>query len=531
MEREPVFQGVVRENCWRTKLASNAYQAELGSGLVRIGSDGLPAALMWAFVDDFKIHAPTKEKLIQALNAFMDQSLRLGYICQKVKTKPPSQRLKYTGFVYDTSGVPTLLIPEDKRSRALAMIHFLRAGSISMDLSRLTLAVVTGLLQSLVDATPQNVGQTYLRRLYDRLHATNDGRPRPVGAGFYYSKIHLTAEEWLDLDWWESFLSAPRPVQAYSTQQGALGVSFGDGSGSGSGGTVQVLGHDGTCPTMEAWMGTWSPHVHSFSSNWKELRTLVHTLEREVGGSGRLEHATLFYFTDNLVTYYIVSGGSSGSPELQKLLRRLKYLELSLNIRLEVVHVPGTHMIDQRTDGLSRGIRLGSGGLKRTPAAEVQRIFEGVPVTPATLSWAQGLIAPFRRHHHVTFREGCSPWTFQDIIGHASLWFPAPEWAHQLMDSLVSAWTEHPWDTEAFVVVPRVFQRDWSRVSKHFQEMGTFTANTVLDYGLDTDIPCVVLHLPCYVRSLPPSRGVDPSPRLKGYAWHQEQAEYVRGLS
>jgi hypothetical protein len=34
-------------------------------------------------VDDFKIHAPTKGKLIQALNAFMDQLLRLGYICQK----------------------------------------------------------------------------------------------------------------------------------------------------------------------------------------------------------------------------------------------------------------------------------------------------------------------------------------------------------------------------------------------------------------------------------------------------------------
>jgi hypothetical protein len=70
-------------------------------------------------------------------------------------------------------------------------------------------------------------------------------------------------------------------------------------------------------------------------------------MERELGGQGRLCGATLFYFTDNLVTYYIVSGGSSSSPELQKLLRRLKYLELVLEIRLEVVHVPGKHMIAQ----------------------------------------------------------------------------------------------------------------------------------------------------------------------------------------
>ena len=410
--RDPVFQGDVQENCWRTKLERNAYQPKLGSGLVRIGDDGLPAALMWAFVDDFKIHAPTKGKLIKALNAFMDQSLRLGYICQKVKTKPPAQSLKYCGFLYDTTGIPTLHIPDDKRSRGLAMIQYLKAGGSSMEISRLTLAVVTGLLQSLVDATPQHIGQTYLRRLYDRIHTLEGADSRPTGSAFYYSRVRLTSEEWMDLDWWASALQAPRPVQAYSTQQGALGVSFGDGSGSGTGGTVQVLGHDGSCPHMEAWMGTWRPHVHSFSSNWKELRTLVHTLERELGGQGRLHQATLFYFTDNLVTYYIVSGGSSGSPELQKLLRRLKYLEMTLSIRLEVVHVPGTHMIDQGTDGLSRGLRLGGGRFARSPQAEVQRIFEGVPVTARTIAWARAQAAPVQRHSYIHLMDSRQSWEF-----------------------------------------------------------------------------------------------------------------------
>jgi hypothetical protein len=139
-------------------------------------------------------------------------------------------------------------------------------------------------------------------------------------------------------------------------QQGTLGVLFGNGSGSGTGGTIQILDRDGQCSTMEAWMGTWRPCVHSFSSNWKELCTLVYTLERELDGGGQLQKATLFYFTDNLVTHYIMSSGSSGSPELQKLIRLLKNLELLLEIRLEVVHVPGMHMIDQRTDGLRRRI-------------------------------------------------------------------------------------------------------------------------------------------------------------------------------
>ena len=92
------------------------HRPEQGMGLIQIGKDGLPAALVWAFVDDFKIHAPTRAKLITALNAFMNLSLRLGLIGQKVKAKPPAQVQKYCGFIYDTTGIPTLLIPEGKRS-------------------------------------------------------------------------------------------------------------------------------------------------------------------------------------------------------------------------------------------------------------------------------------------------------------------------------------------------------------------------------------------------------------------------------
>jgi hypothetical protein len=97
---------------------------------------------------------------------------------------------------------------------------------------------------------------------------------------------------------------------------------------------------------------------------------LVHTLEQEIGGKGLLRNSTLFYSMDNLVTYYIVASGSSSSLELQKLLRWLKYLELLLEIRLEVVHVPGKHMIAQCTDGFSRGIQIGSGLPLRVPQQE-----------------------------------------------------------------------------------------------------------------------------------------------------------------
>ena len=124
-EQEPAFQGMIKENGWRSWLETGHHDPRLGSGLARIGADGLPAALIWVFVDDFKIHAPTKHKLIRALNAFMDLSLRLGFICQKVKTKPPAQLQKNCGFVFDTMGIPTLWLPKGKQSCGLATIAFL----------------------------------------------------------------------------------------------------------------------------------------------------------------------------------------------------------------------------------------------------------------------------------------------------------------------------------------------------------------------------------------------------------------------
>jgi hypothetical protein len=98
------------------------------------------------------------------------------------------------------------------------------------------------------------------------------------------------------------------------------------------------------------------------------------------------------------------------------------------------------------------------------------------------------------------------------------------------MDAVLYAWIERPWDMEAFFVIPRVFQRDWGRVSRHIMELGTFTADSVPVFGLTTDIPCVILPLPCYVRSLPPRRLDEPS-QPPGSEWHRDQAEQLHGLS
>lgn len=102
----------------------------------------------------------------------------------------------------------------------------------------------------------------------------------------YYTHVVLSTEEWLDLDWWEVALWLNVGVQAYSQNQGTIGISFSDGSSSGTGRTMQVIRQNGPCPMLEAWVGMWQPIVHSFSSGWQELHALVHTLKQELGGMG-----------------------------------------------------------------------------------------------------------------------------------------------------------------------------------------------------------------------------------------------------
>jgi hypothetical protein len=125
-----------------------------------------------------------------------------------------------------------------------------------------------------------------------------------------------------------------------------LGVAWGDGSDSGRGGTFEwVDSWKGVLPKMEAWMGAWNGSIHSVTSNWRELRTVVETLKREEMIFNKLRGRMVFYFTDNEVTYNICKKGSSKTLSLNLLVQQLKALELAPGCRLEVIHFPVTNMI------------------------------------------------------------------------------------------------------------------------------------------------------------------------------------------
>ena len=71
--------------------------------------------------------------------------------------------------------------------------------------------------------------------------------------------------------------------------------------------------------------------------------------------SGVICKSLMFMFTNNSTAEAAVNKGNSPSRKLHELVVRLRHLQMKYCFELYVTHVSGTRMIDQGTDGLSRG--------------------------------------------------------------------------------------------------------------------------------------------------------------------------------
>jgi hypothetical protein len=71
--------------------------------------------------------------------------------------------------------------------------------------------------------------------------------------------------------------------------------------------------------------------------------------------SGHLPNTELFVFTDNAAAEGAFYKGNSPSRLLFELILRLRLIDMQGQLKLHVIHVAGSRMIEQGTDGLSRG--------------------------------------------------------------------------------------------------------------------------------------------------------------------------------
>jgi hypothetical protein len=519
------FQGSPRANCWWTGFSEIGFDPELGYGFILEARDG-PAVKIWAWVDDFLIHGPTLEKTNRALSLFLDIALDCGLLCHPKKLTPPCQAVKYCGFILDSRGIPCLRIPVVKRERALAMVEYVLESHSDKLFSRLALSVIAGTLQSLVEATPHHNGHTKLRRFHTTVRPSGLG----TGAEPYFTKTTVDASVRVDLRWWKRCLIDGRGRFARSKHSATLVPTWGDGSGTGTGGTFLVP--DGA---LKMWKGKWVPFVYKFSSNWKELMTLKLTLLHiKKDNAESICGTTVFYFTDNSSVYWIASSGSSSSPALHKLIEEIRALCFELDCILQVVHVPGFVMITQGTDGLSRGVWMTPLQELDDPHALTRSIFDPLPFDPALVDHYidqlpfLGLRQPLSRWQ---YQDWSQTWDAEAFFNVCTVWFPPPEVARQAITFSLEAWSERPLTTSFIFFVPRVVPAFWYGLSRHVHELGTiYPHKTPLRYPPRVCIPVIVLYIAPHERSLPTKDRLARTALPSNAKWHQRQATSVRGL-
>jgi hypothetical protein len=142
-----------------------------------------------------------------------------------------------------------------------------------------------------------------------------------------------------------------------------------------------------------------------------------------------------------MVAYYLVHNGSSTSPSLHQLIRRIKSLELRLRCRLEPIHVPGRLMVQQGADGLSRGIWMSADHVLSSSVEASQLTLSALPFNAILGAWAlrHAGFLPSAPYHHISDSED---WSWEHIGNQVTIWNPAPELAHQAITTFLDLWVE-----------------------------------------------------------------------------------------
>jgi len=271
-------------------------------------------------------------------------------------------------------------------------------------------------------------------------------------------------------------------------------------------------------------MGVWQPKAMPMTSNWKEAMTVLQSLRQE-RDTDRLRHGTVFYITDNLVSCYVLNSGSSRSPRLHEVIEEIKTLTMELGCRLEIVHAPGTLMIKQGTEGLSRGVWVAP---SRRPQGFNQALFEAVPYSEALGAWAASCVYSKEQPKYLDPTDLLTVDQGQGIL---TIWNPPPECARQTIASFLFMWVQNPQNTEGLFLVPQNLQRQWGRISRHVREVGVFHSEVLpTNCAFPSHLPFVLLHVTPHQHSLRKPR-LDGNSRAPRKNWHNHQAEEVRGLS
>ena len=247
------------------------------------------------------------------------------------------------------------------------------------------------------------------------------------------------------------------------------GYGFGDASGKGFGASWEVRNGE-----LYYRLGTWGDDMADQSSNLRELKNLLETLE-VLAALGQLTGFEIFICTDNAVSEAAYFNGSSSSEELHNCIVRLRQLEMGHGCKIYIFHVSGKRMIKQGSDGLSRG-NFTEGSMKGTSVLEyipfnLTALERSATLKPWLDGWTGSQLEELtpegwftRGHDLVENKQECNVeglWMPTYESG-KYLWSPAPAAASAAVEELRKARHQRVESTHVFIV-PRLMTPLWRK--------------------------------------------------------------------
>ena len=247
-----------------------------------------------------------------------------------------------------------------------------------------------------------------------------------------------------------------------------LVYGFGDASREGFGSKLLAQPIQQEQPLLELlptqlWHGFWCTTISERSSNYQEFRNLVEAIKDWHQTQG-LEGAEVWIYTDNMVTEMVFYKGMSDDPNLFYLMLDLKLLALNASFTLHIVHVAGTQMINEGTDGLSHG-ELHLGTFFNSLAQIVPLHLGALEHSPALLDWIKTWVGPDQSQLHVAQPVD---WPYEaHLPKNIWVWAPPPAAVLYVMEEIGMAHLKHA-DSLCYIVIMLLLMKpEWFHQFSH----------------------------------------------------------------
>jgi hypothetical protein len=456
--------------------------------------DGQIAADIHSYVDDERVTAPTRELAWAGSSKLAKLRAFLGLQDAARKRREPSQEPgPWAGVVvHSRPGEPVYkLITQSRWDKAKRILKeftelYSREGAntkpgedVEVWLPRKVLESGRGFLIYITRTYTTMI--PYLKGLHLTIDSWQpnrdaDGWKLPTAPGGTWNtpdtpdeapaKVRAVGRLKQDLRVLEMLMQPLQPpsIPARPTATVCTAFMFGDASGTGFGQSLWLLGGE----EIDIFHGLWDDEAAEQSSNWREFYNQVLGVERGLEKGTITKGTELFMFTDNFVTERAYFSGTSKSKTLFELILKLQQLEMKGELFIHLIWVAGTRMIEQGTDGVSRGdlvngvmggkamldfVPLNLGVYQRSPDL-VEWIAEacgGGWKTLATEEW----------FHQVHLQEG------------RFIWSPAPAIADAALEQLCETRHTRPMSAHIFLCPALMTSRWRKRLGKVADAMFT----------------------------------------------------------